>query len=141
MPDKDKLTTIIIFGASGDLTWRKLVPALYNNYKKGRLAQVGEIVGFARRPYTDETFRSRLQEGVKIVQPRKLRPGRWDEFSSKLIYFQGNLDVAEDFTPPGRVPGSAGGRAHQPAVLSGNRARALHSGGQLPGSGWVGSAK
>ncbi len=98
MSNDDKLTTIIIFGASGDLTWRKLVPALYNNDIKGRLAQVGQIVGFARRPYTDETFRSRLQEGVSTFTPESFDQGRWDEFSSKLIYFQGNLDVPEDFT-------------------------------------------
>ena len=80
MPNDDKLTTIIIFGASGDLTWRKLVPALYNNYIKGRLAQVGEIVGFARRPYTDETFRSRLLEGVKSFTPESFDRGRGMNF-------------------------------------------------------------
>jgi glucose-6-phosphate 1-dehydrogenase len=97
MSNDDKLTTIVIFGASGDLTWRKLVPALYNNYIKGRLSQVGEIVGFARRPYTDETFRSRLQEGVKTFSSESFDQGRWEEFSAKLIYFQGNLDVSDDF--------------------------------------------
>ncbi len=98
MANDDKLTTIIIFGASGDLTWRKLVPALYNNYIKGRMSQVGEIVGFARRPYTDETFRQRLQEGVSTFTPESFDQARWDEFSSRLVYFQGNLDVPEDFT-------------------------------------------
>jgi glucose-6-phosphate 1-dehydrogenase len=98
MSNDDKQTTIIIFGASGDLTWRKLVPALYNNYIKGRMGQVGQIVGFARRPYTDETFRSRLQEGVSTFTPESFDQARWDEFSSKLIYIQGNLDVPEDFT-------------------------------------------
>jgi glucose-6-phosphate 1-dehydrogenase len=93
----DKLTTIIIFGASGDLTWRKLVPALYNNYVKGRMTLCREIVGFARRPYTDETFRIRLLEGVKTFSPDSFEQARWDEFSTKLVYFQGNLDVPEDF--------------------------------------------
>ncbi len=97
MADNDKLTTIIIFGASGDLTWRKLVPALYNNYIKGRMPKSGQIVGFARRPYTDETFRQRLQEGVQTFSPESYDQSKWDEFSSKLVYFQGNLDVHEDF--------------------------------------------
>ena len=57
-------TSIVIFGASGDLTSRKLIPALYNNFKKGRLGECANIVGFARRPYTDETFRAYLREGV-----------------------------------------------------------------------------
>jgi len=97
MPNADKLTTIVIFGASGDLTWRKLVPALYNNHVKGRMSGCGEIIGFARRPYTDETFRQRLQEGVQTFSPESFDQARWDEFSSKLVYFQGDLDVPGDF--------------------------------------------
>ena len=97
MSNDDKLTTIVIFGASGDLTWRKLVPALYNNYIKRRMVGCGEIIGFARRPYTDETFRQRLEEGVKTFSPESYDPARWEEFCSKLNYFQGNLDVPEDF--------------------------------------------
>jgi len=97
MTDQDKLTTVVIFGASGDLTWRKLVPALYNNHIKGRMLGCDQIVGFARRPYTDETFRQRLQEGVSTFSPESFNQDRWDEFSSKLIYFQGNLDIPEDF--------------------------------------------
>ena len=95
--DDDKLTTVVIFGASGDLTWRKLVPALYNNHIKGRMLGCKEIVGFARRPYTDETFRQRLQEGVKAFSPDSFNQTHWDEFSLNLTYFQGNLDVPEDF--------------------------------------------
>ena len=98
MSNDDKLTTIVIFGASGDLTWRKLVPALYNNYIKGRMPASGEIIGFARRPYTDETFRQRLEEGVKTFSPESFNQARWVEFCSMLIYFQGNLDVPGDFT-------------------------------------------
>jgi glucose-6-phosphate 1-dehydrogenase len=98
MINDDKLTTIVIFGASGDLTWRKLVPALYNNHIKGRMQNCGEIIGFARRPYTDGTFRQRLQEGVQAFSPDSFSQERWEEFSSKLVYFQGNLDVPEDFT-------------------------------------------
>ncbi len=97
MTDNDNLTTIVIFGASGDLTWRKLVPALYNNHIKGRMPNLREIVGFARRPFTDETFRSRLQEGVSSFSPESFTPSRWEEFASRLVYFQGNLDVHEDF--------------------------------------------
>ena len=66
-------TTIVIFGASGDLTWRKLIPALYNSFKKGRLSEHVNVVGFARRPYTDETFRAALREGCSKVQRREFR--------------------------------------------------------------------
>jgi glucose-6-phosphate 1-dehydrogenase len=97
MSNDDKLTTIVIFGASGDLTWRKLVPALYNNHIKGRMPGCGEIIGFARRPYNDQTFRQRLQEGVQTFTPESYNQAKWEDFSPKLIYFQGNLDVPEDF--------------------------------------------
>ena len=90
-------TTIVIFGASGDLTWRKLVPALYNNYVKGRLPECSNIVGYARRPYTDDSFRQRLREGVNTFSPESFDPARWDEFAAMLLYFQGNLDAPEDF--------------------------------------------
>jgi glucose-6-phosphate 1-dehydrogenase len=95
--EQGKQTTMVIFGASGDLTWRKLVPALYNNFIKGRMEGCGDIVGFARRPYTDETFRQRLREGVTTFSPESYNQDQWDEFSSKLVYFQGNLDIHEDF--------------------------------------------
>lgn len=89
--------TIVIFGASGDLTWRKLVPALYNNFKKGRLNECTHIVGFARRPYTDESLRARLREGVEQFTPETFDPTIWESFASQLHYFQGNLDVQGDF--------------------------------------------
>src|SRR5512139_3724608 len=62
-------TSIIIFGASGDLTWRKLVPALYNNFKKSRLSTSTHVIGFARRPYSSETFRDYLRNGVEKFSP------------------------------------------------------------------------
>ena len=90
-------TSIIIFGASGDLTWRKLIPALYNNFKKGRLSECANVVGFARRPYTDETFRERLREGVEKFSPDTFDAKIWDEFSQMLHYFRGNLNEGDDF--------------------------------------------
>jgi glucose-6-phosphate 1-dehydrogenase len=93
----EKLNNIIIFGASGDLTWRKLVPALYNNYIKGRMPAIGEIIGFARRPYNDQTFRQRLQQGVQTISTESYDTAKWADFSSRLVYFQGNLEVHEDF--------------------------------------------
>jgi glucose-6-phosphate 1-dehydrogenase len=79
-------TTIVIFGASGDLTWRKLVPALYNNYIKRRLPEGTRIVGYARRPYTEETFRERLRQGVQEFSPQTYTPHLWQEFASRLRY-------------------------------------------------------
>jgi glucose-6-phosphate 1-dehydrogenase len=92
-------TSIVIFGASGDLTWRKLIPALYNNFKKGRLTDCSNIVGFARRPYNDETFHAYLLEGLKQFSAGTFDQAVWDKFAPRLHYFQGNLDHGDDFPP------------------------------------------
>jgi glucose-6-phosphate 1-dehydrogenase len=90
-------TSIIIFGASGDLTWRKLVPALYNIFKKERLSTCANIIGFARRPYSNETFRDYLRIGVEKFSPESYDTTTWDLFAGKIHYFNGNLDNSDDF--------------------------------------------
>jgi glucose-6-phosphate 1-dehydrogenase len=97
MSDTCTPTTIVIFGASGDLTWRKLIPALYNNYKKGRLEECAHIVGFARRPFTDESLREKLKDGVKTFSPDTFDEAVWEQFGKLLRYFRGNLDVMDDY--------------------------------------------
>jgi glucose-6-phosphate 1-dehydrogenase len=90
-------TTIVIFGASGDLTKRKLIPALYNSYRKNRLPCDIRVVGFARRPFTNESFRSRLHDGILEFSPDSYEETLWGEFEKKLTYFQGNLNSLDDF--------------------------------------------
>ncbi|MCE7986562.1 MAG: glucose-6-phosphate dehydrogenase [Caldilinea sp. CFX5] len=89
-------TTIVIFGASGDLTRRKLMPALYNSFCKQRLPEKLWIVGFARRPWDDAAFRKPLQSGVQEFSS-SYEEDSWRAFAERLRYFQGNLDVAEDY--------------------------------------------
>jgi len=98
MPEPCNPVTIVIFGASGDLTWRKLIPALYNNFKKGRLSVCAHIVGFARRPYTTEDFRARLREGASAFCIESFDAAVWEQFAALLNYFQGNLNTPEDYT-------------------------------------------
>lgn len=89
--------TIVIFGASGDLTRRKLIPALYNLYIKGRLTEQTKIIGFARRPYDDEIFRTQMLEGLHTFSSNTFDQKIWDAFSPKISYFQGNLTAEGDF--------------------------------------------
>jgi glucose-6-phosphate 1-dehydrogenase len=89
--------TIVIFGASGDLTRRKLIPALYNLKRKGRLPGHLNLVGFARRPYSDTDFRSLLQSGVREFSQNTYQDSLWESFAPTLRYFQGDLTVSEDF--------------------------------------------
>lgn len=95
--NKDRPVIIIIFGASGDLTYRKLVPALYTNAKKKRLPGNLKIVGFARRDWSHDYFRDRLKQGVKEFSGATFDEDLWNRFSSKITYFRGNLDTAKDY--------------------------------------------
>jgi glucose-6-phosphate 1-dehydrogenase len=89
-------TTIVIFGASGDLTQRKLVPALYNLHRKKHLLQEISIVGFSRSSFNDETFRTHLEDGVKRFSPDSYTKDFWGLFSTSIHYFQGDLAVQAD---------------------------------------------
>ena len=97
MKPNQPATTIVIFGASGDLTCRKLVPALYNNFKKGRLTECATILGYARRPFTDDSFREQLRQGAAEFSPDSFDPAVWEEFVKRVHYFQGDLGKPEDF--------------------------------------------
>ncbi len=90
-------TTIIIFGASGDLTRRKLIPALYHLYRKGKLHPQTRIVGFARRPYDTTTFCDQLLEGMQTFDAAEYDPQTWKAFSACISYLPGDLNTPEDF--------------------------------------------
>ncbi len=92
-----KTTTVVIFGASGDLTQRKLIPALYNNFKKGRLPEDIRIIGVARRDWSDAFFRDHLRGGAKDHSALSYDDATWSALEGKLHYFRGNLDSADDY--------------------------------------------
>jgi len=92
----DKSATIIIFGASGDLTHRKLIPAIFNNFRKKRLPAGLRIVGFARRDWNDEQFRNRLETGVENYGTG-FDAGVWQDFARCISYVQGDLDTPDSF--------------------------------------------
>ena len=82
-------TVIVIFGGSGDLTWRKLMPALYNLYLDKWMPQKFMIIGLGRQDMSDMQYRKRLHEGVnKFSRSGKPQKKDWDKFS-KNIYYKG----------------------------------------------------
>jgi len=89
--------TITIFGASGDLTLRKLVPALYALYCQGLFRDRFAIVGYARRDYNDESFRARMREAVKSFSRLPIDEAQLNQFIGRLFYHQGDLDNQEDY--------------------------------------------
>jgi glucose-6-phosphate 1-dehydrogenase len=90
-------TAIIIFGASGDLTTRKLLPALYNNFRKKRLSGEFAIIGFARRPYSDDSFRGKMKEGTKAFTADEFQESDWENFSKHLFYHRGEFEGKKHF--------------------------------------------
>jgi glucose-6-phosphate 1-dehydrogenase len=83
--------TLIIFGASGDLTQRKLVPALFDLYRRHQLPASFNLVGISRSKLTDEEFRKRLKDFMKEAEPG-LSDALFDSFSQNFHYFAGGYD-------------------------------------------------
>ena len=86
---------IVIFGASGDLTHRKLIPALYNLYKIGRLSENFSVLGVARSELNDETFREKMRES--LIRNEETTPETLDAFCSHLYYQAVNTSDAQDY--------------------------------------------
>jgi glucose-6-phosphate 1-dehydrogenase len=82
--------SIVIFGASGDLTQRKLVPALFSLYHKGRLPAGTRVIGYARSPYTHDDFRAQLRAGVEQFAPEVFSAADWEAFAATLWYVHGD---------------------------------------------------
>src|SRR6201987_5934115 len=80
--------SIVIFGATGDLTHRKLIPALYNLAADGELPPAAVIIGFARRPKSDDDFRKEMEEAVRKFSRQAVRDEIWKTFSQSLFYHQ-----------------------------------------------------
>lgn len=89
-------TSIVIFGASGDLTARKLVPALYNLFRKGRLKAPFSVTGFAFDDWSREQFICRMQEAVKHAED-DYSDVLWQAFSQNLYYQVAGFEKTEDF--------------------------------------------
>ena len=83
---------IVFFGASGDLTKRKLVPALYKLRKERKLPPETTIVGIARRDWSHEYFREQMREGITEFSDGIGDESLWDEFSKGLFYCSGDID-------------------------------------------------
>src|SRR3954454_10354251 len=76
--------SIVIFGATGDLTHRKLIPALYNLAADGELPPALVIVGFARRKKSDEEFRRDLEEAARKFSRQSVRDEIWNTFAQSI---------------------------------------------------------
>jgi glucose-6-phosphate 1-dehydrogenase len=90
-------TSIVIFGASGDLTQRKLVPSLFNLFRKGRMPKQFHIVGYGNTAFTDDKFREHLKDGLKQFASFQYTDEEWAAFAPNLAYQQGRYTDLADF--------------------------------------------
>ena len=88
---------MVIFGASGDLTQRKLIPAIYQLKKERRLPPEITILGTARRDWSDEFFREHLRQGVEEFGDGIGSEELWKAFAEGIFYFSGNMDQPESY--------------------------------------------
>ena len=89
--------SIVIFGALGDLTSRKLIPALYELHRKKRLPEQTRIIGFSRTPFADDAWRQRQAESTAHFMGETFDQGAWATFAPMLFYHAGDIERLDDF--------------------------------------------
>lgn len=112
--------TIVIFGASGDLTSRKLIPALYSLHKKKRLPENTNIVGVARSSFDHVQWRTSLKETTAQFAGAMFDETSWATFADRVHYQSGDIQQLDDFQKLGQFLGSIepDGRADRVYYLS-----------------------
>ena len=96
-------TTIVIFGASGDLARRKLIPALYRQWRKNRLPDQFKVVGFSYSDWSDDYFRSEMVDGLREFASSVYTEDTCADFCGRLHYVQGSFTDSADFEKLGRA--------------------------------------
>ena len=108
---------LVVFGASGDLTHRKLLPAIFSLYCEGLLPKGASVIGFARSDKTDEGFRDELRRSIGDAVSCNGSPVTdelWNDFASRLHYHRGSYDSLADFRSLGARIESLGAAALTP---------------------------
>ncbi len=91
-------TIFVILGASGDLTWRKLMPALYNLYLDGWMPEKYEVLGYGYGDMSDQAFRDHLRGGVDQFSRRgKTEDDPWQKFAENLHFSEADLSDAKAY--------------------------------------------
>ena len=90
--------TMVIFGATGDLTHRKLVPALYNLQRERLLPPGFNVIGFARRDWSDDFFRNSLLKDARQHSRSGVEEALWQSFAESISYVQASFDNPAGYT-------------------------------------------
>ena len=115
---------MVIFGAGGDLTKRKLIPALYNLAKGKLLPQEFAIIGVSREQFSSDDFRQRTGQEIRQYSTCEVEEASWDQFVERLYYIPGDFKDPELYKKLGETADSGGkGTEHagQLSFLSGHQ--------------------
>ena len=96
MPTHLDPCVLVLFGATGDLTRRKLTPALYALHCDGHLPAGFQVVAYGRRDKDDASFRADLLAHMQQFAP-KAEMSKWEDFASQCFYVRGEFDVQSDY--------------------------------------------
>src|SRR3984957_9543591 len=88
---------IVIFGGAGDLSHRKLLPALYNLMVDGDLPKKFAVVGFSMEQIDDDTYRTFARSGIEAFSRQKLNEETWAKFAPLLHFVSGTFTEAGDY--------------------------------------------
>ena len=91
-------TVFVIFGGGGDLTARKLLPALYSLFLDGNLPNRFEVLGAGRKQFNDDTYREHLREGLEKFSTRgKIDEKSWSDFAAHIKFSNADLNDKQAF--------------------------------------------
>ncbi len=90
-------SSLVIFGVTGDLSRRKLMPAVYDLANRGLLPPGFALVGFGRRPWTDEDFAAKVREAAKAHSRTEFREDVWERLAEGIRFVQGAFDDDDSF--------------------------------------------
>lgn len=90
-------TSIVIFGGSGDLSQRKLIPSLFNLYRKGRLPEPFCILGYGKTQFSDDQYRNHLADGLKQFAQYKYLDSEWEAFAPHVYFQVGGYAELKDY--------------------------------------------
>src|ERR1700687_5505898 len=94
--------SVVIFGATGDLTHRKLLPALYNLAADGELPPAVSVIGFARREKSDDDFRKEMEEATRKFSRQTVRDEIWKTFAQSIFYHQSEFGDESGYKAPAK---------------------------------------
>jgi glucose-6-phosphate 1-dehydrogenase len=95
-------TVFVIFGATGDLNWRKIIPAFYNLFLSDWLPEKFSIIGTGQTKLNDDDFRNKLLDGInQFSRNGKAEQSKWEKFSATISYLGSDLTNEETYTEIG----------------------------------------